>query len=124
MKAEQNFTQADVDRYRQNYLVEMDGIALYRSMAAAEKVSARNALCPSSVDWSHEMRPATCTNRKRLGCRPKSGLIVARYGKCQAALPAPRRSSAPNVGTWPHEEGACVRRSSASMTDCFPISVS
>ena len=41
MKAEQNFTQADVDRYRQNYLVEMDGIALYRSMAAAEKDKAR-----------------------------------------------------------------------------------
>src|SRR5918995_2131865 len=28
---------ADVARYQQNYLVEMDGIALYRSMAAAEK---------------------------------------------------------------------------------------
>src|SRR5215467_9310000 len=28
---------SDVARYRQNYLVEMDGIALYRSMAAAEK---------------------------------------------------------------------------------------
>ena len=41
MKAEQNFTQADIDRYRQNYLVEMDGIALYRSMAAAEKDKAR-----------------------------------------------------------------------------------
>jgi vacuolar iron transporter family protein len=37
MEAGLNTTQADVDRYRQNYLVEMDGIALYRSMAAAER---------------------------------------------------------------------------------------
>ena len=28
---------ADVARYRQNYLVEMDGIELYRALAAAEK---------------------------------------------------------------------------------------
>src|SRR5918995_4809631 len=32
---------ADIARYRQNYLVEMDGIALYRSMAAAERDKAR-----------------------------------------------------------------------------------
>ena len=37
MKNRQNITDADVERYRQNYLVEMDGIALYRRMAAAEK---------------------------------------------------------------------------------------
>lgn len=30
-------SEADVARYRENYLVEMDGIALYRAMAAAEK---------------------------------------------------------------------------------------
>jgi vacuolar iron transporter family protein len=41
MEAEANTTQADVERYRQNYLVEMDGIALYRSMAAAEKDKSR-----------------------------------------------------------------------------------
>ena len=28
---------ADIARYRQNYLVEMDGIELYRALAAAEK---------------------------------------------------------------------------------------
>jgi VIT1/CCC1 family predicted Fe2+/Mn2+ transporter len=41
MEAEPSRTQADVERYRQNYLVEMDGIALYRSMAAAEKDKSR-----------------------------------------------------------------------------------
>lgn len=33
----ENTTAADVARYRQNYLVEMDGIELYRVLAAAEK---------------------------------------------------------------------------------------
>ena len=37
MKDGLNTSQADVDRYRRNYLVEMEGIALYRSMAAAER---------------------------------------------------------------------------------------
>ena len=41
MKAQQTATPADIDRYRQNYLVEMEGIALYRSMAAAEADQAR-----------------------------------------------------------------------------------
>lgn len=41
MEVEPNRTQADVERYRQNYLVEMEGIALYRSMAAAEKDRSR-----------------------------------------------------------------------------------
>jgi VIT1/CCC1 family predicted Fe2+/Mn2+ transporter/rubrerythrin len=37
-------TQADVERYRQNYIVEMDGIALYRAMAAAERDDQRAAI--------------------------------------------------------------------------------
>ena len=41
MEAQQSVTVADVARYQQNYLVEMDGIALYRSMAAAEKDETR-----------------------------------------------------------------------------------
>jgi VIT1/CCC1 family predicted Fe2+/Mn2+ transporter len=44
MKARRDNTHADVERYRQNYLVEMDGIALYRSMAAAEKDQKRAAI--------------------------------------------------------------------------------
>jgi VIT1/CCC1 family predicted Fe2+/Mn2+ transporter len=44
MEAQLNTTQADVDRYRNNYLVEMDGIALYRSMAAAETDEKRAAI--------------------------------------------------------------------------------
>jgi len=39
-----NPTPADVERYRQNYIVEMDGIALYRSMAAAEHDTQRAAI--------------------------------------------------------------------------------
>ncbi len=41
MQAQHNTTAADVARYQQNYLVEMDGIALYRSMAAAEEDQTR-----------------------------------------------------------------------------------
>ncbi len=37
MAQQSKSTGADVERYRQNYIVEMDGIALYRAMAAAEK---------------------------------------------------------------------------------------
>jgi vacuolar iron transporter family protein len=37
MMAAQNSTIADIARYQQNYLVEMDGIELYRALAAAEK---------------------------------------------------------------------------------------
>jgi VIT1/CCC1 family predicted Fe2+/Mn2+ transporter len=44
MKARQNIPESDVARYRQNYLVEMEGIALYRSMAAAEKDPKRAAI--------------------------------------------------------------------------------
>jgi VIT1/CCC1 family predicted Fe2+/Mn2+ transporter len=33
----QKITAEDIDRYRSNYIVERDGIALYRAMAAAEK---------------------------------------------------------------------------------------
>src|SRR5262245_14108695 len=41
VEARMNPTQSDIERYRQNYLIEMDGIALYRSMAAAEKDKSR-----------------------------------------------------------------------------------
>ncbi len=37
-------SRADVERYRQNYIVEMDGIALYRAMAAAEADEQRAAI--------------------------------------------------------------------------------
>src|SRR5439155_2178329 len=41
--AQQNTT-ADVARYQQNYIIEMDGIALYHSMAAAERDEKRAAI--------------------------------------------------------------------------------
>jgi VIT1/CCC1 family predicted Fe2+/Mn2+ transporter len=37
MARPQSITAEDVERYRQNYIIEKDGIALYRAMAAAEK---------------------------------------------------------------------------------------
>lgn len=40
----QSITAADVERYRQNYIVEMDGIALYRAMAAVEQDEQRAAI--------------------------------------------------------------------------------
>ncbi len=44
MQAQLNTSPADIARYRQNYLVEMDGIALYRAMAGAEKDEKRAAI--------------------------------------------------------------------------------
>jgi vacuolar iron transporter family protein len=44
MAKQSNPTRADVERYRQNYIVEMDGIALYRFMAAAEEDGQRAAI--------------------------------------------------------------------------------
>lgn len=42
--SETNSSQADIARYGQNYLIEMDGIELYRSLAAAEKDDKRAAI--------------------------------------------------------------------------------
>jgi VIT1/CCC1 family predicted Fe2+/Mn2+ transporter len=39
-----NSTQADIARYGQNYLIEMDGIELYRALAEAEKDDKRAAI--------------------------------------------------------------------------------
>ena len=44
MKAETKTAEADIARYQQNYLIEMDGIALYRSLADAEKDQKRAAI--------------------------------------------------------------------------------
>jgi VIT1/CCC1 family predicted Fe2+/Mn2+ transporter len=44
MKAQPKTATADLARYRQNYIVEMDGIALYRAMAAAEQDDQRAAI--------------------------------------------------------------------------------
>jgi VIT1/CCC1 family predicted Fe2+/Mn2+ transporter len=44
MKSEERASAADIARYRQNYLIEMDGIALYRAMAAAEDDPKRAAI--------------------------------------------------------------------------------
>jgi VIT1/CCC1 family predicted Fe2+/Mn2+ transporter len=44
MSVKQEAAQADVERYRHNYLVEQEGIALYRALAAAEKDPDRAAI--------------------------------------------------------------------------------
>jgi VIT1/CCC1 family predicted Fe2+/Mn2+ transporter len=44
MKRQDKITPADVARYKQNYLVEMDGITLYRTLAKAEKDEKRSAI--------------------------------------------------------------------------------
>jgi VIT1/CCC1 family predicted Fe2+/Mn2+ transporter len=44
MSRQEASSAADIARYRQNYLVEMDGIALYRAMAAAEDDKKRAAI--------------------------------------------------------------------------------
>jgi VIT1/CCC1 family predicted Fe2+/Mn2+ transporter len=44
MQSQPPVTPADVARYRQNYLIEMDGIALYHAMAGAEKDEKRAAI--------------------------------------------------------------------------------
>jgi VIT1/CCC1 family predicted Fe2+/Mn2+ transporter len=44
MKRQDKINSADLDRYRQNYLVEMEGITLYRTLAKAEKDEKRSAI--------------------------------------------------------------------------------
>jgi len=44
MAITQTITAEDIDRYRANYIVEKDGIALYRAMAAAEEDKKRAAI--------------------------------------------------------------------------------
>lgn len=44
MNPEQKTAEADLARYRENYFTEMDGIALYRALAAAEKDEKRAAI--------------------------------------------------------------------------------
>ena len=44
MKSQSKTAAADIARFRQNYIVEMDGIALYRAMAAAEQDDQRAAI--------------------------------------------------------------------------------
>jgi VIT1/CCC1 family predicted Fe2+/Mn2+ transporter/rubrerythrin len=44
MKSQSKTAAADIARFRQNYIVEMDGIALYRAMAAAEQDGQRAAI--------------------------------------------------------------------------------
>src|SRR5512145_1763847 len=44
MELQDKLSTADLSRYRQNYLVEMDGITIYRSLAQAEKDKERVAI--------------------------------------------------------------------------------
>jgi VIT1/CCC1 family predicted Fe2+/Mn2+ transporter len=44
MKAAPKLNREDLERYRANYLAEMDGIALYHALAAAEKNKKRSAI--------------------------------------------------------------------------------
>ena len=44
MTSGSKLTKADFDRYRANYLNEMDGIALYRALAGAERDEKRAAI--------------------------------------------------------------------------------
>jgi VIT1/CCC1 family predicted Fe2+/Mn2+ transporter len=50
MEIQQNTAAVDVARYRNNYLVEMDGIALYRALAAAEKDEKRAQIFEKMAD--------------------------------------------------------------------------
>ncbi len=58
MKAHDKVSAADLSRYKQNYLVEMDGISLYRSLAKAEKDEKRAAIFErmASVEERHAQR--------------------------------------------------------------------
>jgi VIT1/CCC1 family predicted Fe2+/Mn2+ transporter len=58
MPSQVKITNADVSRYQQNYLVEMDGITLYRSLAQAEKDEMRAAIFErmAAVEERHAQR--------------------------------------------------------------------
>ena len=82
-----NTSQADIARYRQNYLIEMDGIALYRSMASAEKDQKRAAIFEKLAE--NEERHAQRWAR-----------LIQTAGEHRAALPSePAGARAGMVGT-------------------------
>jgi VIT1/CCC1 family predicted Fe2+/Mn2+ transporter len=58
MKNRDKITPEDISRYRQNYLVEMDGISLYRELAKAEKDEKRSAIFErmAQVEERHAQR--------------------------------------------------------------------
>ena len=85
-----NVTKADVERYRQNYLIEMDGIALYRSMAAAEKDKSRADIFEKLAQneerhaqrWAHLIQSAgASTPNYRPSLRVSAlGWVARRFG--------------------------------------------
>jgi len=58
MIAERKTSEADVARYQQNYMIEMDGITLYRSLAGVEKDEKRAAIFErmAQVEERHAQR--------------------------------------------------------------------
>src|SRR5262245_65099054 len=85
-----NVTKADVERYRQNYLIEMDGIALYRSMASAEKDKSRAEIFEKLAQneerhaqrWAHLIQSAGgATPNYRPSLRVSAlGWVARRFG--------------------------------------------
>ena len=90
MKAQDKLSAADVSRYQQNYLVEMDGISLYRSLAKAEKDEKRAAIFErmASVEERHAQRWVRLLQQAgalvptyRLSLRVRLlGLLARRFG--------------------------------------------
>jgi VIT1/CCC1 family predicted Fe2+/Mn2+ transporter len=96
MKRQEKITPADLARYRQNYLVEMDGITLYRTLAKAEKDEKRSAIFErmARVEERHAQRWAWLLQqggadvpRYRLSMRVRLlGWLARRFGT-QKILP-------------------------------------
>lgn len=73
MKAAPKLNREDLERYRANYLAEMDGIALYRALAEAEKEKKRAAIF-ERLAWAEERH----ANRWK-GLLRSAGAVVPNY---------------------------------------------
>jgi VIT1/CCC1 family predicted Fe2+/Mn2+ transporter len=96
MNRQETLNAADVARYRQNYLIEMDGIALYRSMAAAEDDQKRAAIFEKMARaeerhaqrWSRLIQTAGGTvPRYRPSARVRVLGFIARHFGTRRVLP-------------------------------------
>jgi VIT1/CCC1 family predicted Fe2+/Mn2+ transporter len=96
MSRQEASSAADIARYRQNYLVEMDGIALYRAMAAAEEDKKRAAIFEKMARaeerhaqrWSRLIQNAGGTvPRYRPSARVRMLGFIARHFGTRRVLP-------------------------------------
>ena len=119
-------TKADLQRYAENYLKEQDGIALYRSMASAEKDPERaqvfSKLARADVDERHAAKWANLLKAERgLGSRIHPRFQSAFVGVVFTPI---RHSTCLAGGEWSGiTRSERIRRAGLKPAACLPRNV-